>query len=1124
MKIFFSYPRKVDEQVALIERIMADLQARGHEVWFDKNKIRTGEVWRNQITRGILDSEKTVAFLSEHATREDGVCLSEIAIVMDTHGEEALCAVLVEPESAVNAPSSVMAVQLLRMEDYKQKESEPGWYAKNLDSIIQFIENPHTQTRTDELSVLRLALNPLRFNADIGKLVSNFTGRKWLFEQYADWLNNKTSSTVFRIEGNPGMGKSAIAASLSFGPKHQVMAVHFCKANENETINPIRMVLSLAFQIACRLPDYRAVLMGTQAIKNTDGMKGLDAASLWRALISEPLAPLISRQRMTLVIDGLDEATQNGTNGIVDFLASGVLDRLPKWVGVVLTGRPDPELQNKLSKYKPQVVSGADPRNLADLAIYIDGWLEGAGYKNEAVKKKILDASDGAFQYVKLLRGDITQEDGRLDLDSITHLPRGLDSYFLTSFERRFPLYSDTVNMAELWEIAKKALSYLMVSPAPLPKIIFRELMGWSFEDDGLSDQSQKSEILLFKTLGSLIEKREAKYDEITLTLCHKSLFDWLSRADPPHDYYVPTKSAQKELATNLWLNYQKNESNPYIKKTLPLLIKNLNQQTFDKIFIEFNSGSAIKLFYLLAPKFGESRNNLETINNLLRYFKKCNFEDKFNQQMVASLHDQCGDYYKLKGEYILATAEYTKSANISNALLDESPNDCELKLDLSTCYINISYILNLSNKLDEAKNLILKAIEIRENIYENNTNKLKISSALGDAYYHLGLINEKTANTQDAFLCYKKSKFYYGDFDLNKKIASDSDLDVIECNRKLGDAYATEGEVENAQNCYKDNYEITKNLFEIYPNSETTNSMHGLSSMSMANQFLDILKFDEALPYLNQSNDIFNDLLRFDPLNSIYLNNFIHIKNIFSDVFYHKQDFNAALDSCNLASELFNKLPTSIAQNINFQKINATTNSKIGKIYLHLNDHVKSKIYFEKSLQTISILHEEYSFDFDLQCKLSAAYLDMAKCMKDINPKIGLEYCIKGLPIIEKLTINSPTNIKYQEQLLQYLQTLVELTNSQHHYDQAWIFCNLFIECVDEMRNEHPATVRYAIGTAIARIYAYEIKNNLTLRIEAENFKIDAKKILKKIKETLPVDGNNYQNDIENLLTFLEV
>jgi hypothetical protein len=37
----------------LVHCIKADLEKRGHDVWFDKNEIKFGDEWRRSITDGI---------------------------------------------------------------------------------------------------------------------------------------------------------------------------------------------------------------------------------------------------------------------------------------------------------------------------------------------------------------------------------------------------------------------------------------------------------------------------------------------------------------------------------------------------------------------------------------------------------------------------------------------------------------------------------------------------------------------------------------------------------------------------------------------------------------------------------------------------------------------------------------------------------------------------------------------------------------------------------------------------------------------------------------------------------------------------------------------------------------
>ena len=193
MKIFFSYPH--DANAPLVERIMTDLEARGHEVWFNANQIKSGDDWRNSITRGILDSQQVVAFLSKHAVRDPGVCLNEIAIALADKGE-AMVTVLVEPESEVSAPVSITHIQWLKMEDWQAQAQDDGWYRTRLDRLIDAIENPGHAGRNEELETLKLALDPMSFYAEIAPHIPGFTGRRWIIDRYTTWLANEPSSRI----------------------------------------------------------------------------------------------------------------------------------------------------------------------------------------------------------------------------------------------------------------------------------------------------------------------------------------------------------------------------------------------------------------------------------------------------------------------------------------------------------------------------------------------------------------------------------------------------------------------------------------------------------------------------------------------------------------------------------------------------------------------------------------------------------------------------------------------------------------------------------------------------------------------------------------------------------------
>ena len=77
-KVFLSYGH--DHNKEIVEFIYKSLKKRGHFPWVDYAKIKTGDDWRESITRGILESNDFLAFISNHSVRVPGVCLDEISI------------------------------------------------------------------------------------------------------------------------------------------------------------------------------------------------------------------------------------------------------------------------------------------------------------------------------------------------------------------------------------------------------------------------------------------------------------------------------------------------------------------------------------------------------------------------------------------------------------------------------------------------------------------------------------------------------------------------------------------------------------------------------------------------------------------------------------------------------------------------------------------------------------------------------------------------------------------------------------------------------------------------------------------------------------------------------------
>jgi hypothetical protein len=120
IRIFLSYEHDTNEE--LVCRIKADLEKRGHDVWFDKNEIKAGHDWRQSITDGIPNSQPVVSFLSKHSTRDLGVCRDEIAIAIGVKRGN-IQTILLESEAGVQPPVNIGHIQDLDMHDWREKRA-----------------------------------------------------------------------------------------------------------------------------------------------------------------------------------------------------------------------------------------------------------------------------------------------------------------------------------------------------------------------------------------------------------------------------------------------------------------------------------------------------------------------------------------------------------------------------------------------------------------------------------------------------------------------------------------------------------------------------------------------------------------------------------------------------------------------------------------------------------------------------------------------------------------------------------------------------------------------------------------------------------------------------------------
>lgn len=547
-QIFFSYGH--DKNKEIVDKLLNDIVKKGYEVWIDYKDIGVWEDWRGEIIKGISKIKIAIAYLSKHSVSDPGVCLNEIAILLDK-GKK-VYPVLLEPSDQCTPPVSISYLQFLDLSDweYKKNTSEfDKWYEEKLKIIIDLIKKG--KDFSGDLSLLKEVLDPINFTIEISSHIDNFVGRDLVFKEYDEWL--KKDSRLLWLTGGPGFGKTAIAANLIHKHPSGIIASWFCSASSNKQKDPIEALKTISYQLAYRLPGYLSFLkyelglyegMSEQTYKTKkESLKKLGKEDLFKKLFS-PLTHLIPlEEKLAVVIDGIDEATnEEGNNPIAD-LISQHLTKLPKcdWLSFIATSRPETSVIKYLQGFKASELDIRKEKNEKDLKDYLIkefSKLKETKDLQADKKKEIIDTltekSEGIILYLKEVIDGLKH--GTINLDNINDIPKGLYVLYNSQFESRFG------NRYE--EHVKPILRLIIASVDPIPKELVRLILNYDREEFNKK----------LNLIGSYIKETNNE-----LTIYHKALSDWLTDDKTSGVYFIDKEEGDKEIGEYLYESFNNN-------------------------------------------------------------------------------------------------------------------------------------------------------------------------------------------------------------------------------------------------------------------------------------------------------------------------------------------------------------------------------------------------------------------------------------------------------------------------------------------------------------------------------------------------------------------------------------
>lgn len=298
---------------------------------------------------------------------------------------------------------------------------------KKLEQLVQAVESQYGDlirkfARTD--SNIRETIQD--YTRYIEEKTQNFVGRQFVFDAIKQFVSDYSYGYFF-IQGEPGIGKSAIASYLvkTWGYVH-----HFNIRAEG--INRADVFLqNICSQLIARYSlEYTAIPDGATK----------DAGFLKR-LLNEISASLHTDEKVIIVIDALDEVDSNEVSTGVNRLFLPII--LPKGVYFIVTlrtGTPKPRVDpSQHTLYLEENLEGhiADIKEYIVLAMLkpaIQSYIVRQKTDEETLVQQLTLKSEGNFMYLHYVLPEI--EKGAYQTLKLDELPAGLQNYYQDHWDR----------------------------------------------------------------------------------------------------------------------------------------------------------------------------------------------------------------------------------------------------------------------------------------------------------------------------------------------------------------------------------------------------------------------------------------------------------------------------------------------------------------------------------------------------------------------------------------------------------------------------------------------------------------------------------------------------------------
>ena len=706
--VFISYGHGIHD--AVVKRLADDLRNFGFSVFFDVDYLKKGD-WEAVIDEHILASRYFLFMVSARSVSRDGYCLNELCRAGENKSE--IVPILLDDSML---PLSINKHQRLSLIPSLAPDGGviESVYKNFLQSLVEILSGKVKLGFSDAEMRLRAALKPISSKELTYRYYATFCGRRDVFEEIERFM--KSSRNIFWLAARAGTGKTAISSMLGWRYPDEVGAMHFCKFNNSDRVNPKVIISSIAYQLSEAIPAYHDKLL---TLTELDSLFEKNATRMFEYLIVEPLSQISCDKPMMIVIDALDECSWRGSNEICTLLQR-TKDSLPKWLKFVLTSRNESAIRRILLPIAHTYSLTADKTEDDLREYYRTQFPEATDDKIEL----LLTKSEGSFLYASEIVKQIHEDN--LSLDDINFFPIGIYGFFNDCFSRLFGTDHE-------WQIpydeVKPLLEFLCIEKEPTEVSFLEDFLDW--------DEYKLKNILAH--INGIFPVKDNCVEPL-----HKSVIDWLTSDDVGQVFYISRKNGYKRLLSYIEEIYGADSyhNNKYVLKYFGSVLIELKR--FDRLFeilgdyrlqkrvieyFEFDSGlenylSELEILHKESPEKCTAHMTSETFirifseNRRLLYNSGMFFKLKSLGLSIALRRDTCD--WGLEGEvgkafYYYIVEDFTKAIKkVDSLLVGEADGSLSASI-LSELYNVKGLSERKLVRFDEALDSFEKSIEYAE-------------------------------------------------------------------------------------------------------------------------------------------------------------------------------------------------------------------------------------------------------------------------------------------------------------------------------------------------------------------------------------------------------------------------